>query len=159
VLFERYLAQAEADRVEVQRLLFPVTIELAPHERILLEGELAEFARLGFGVEPFGGRAVRLDAVPAVAGAAEPEALLRELLGDAARCKAAASDLADLRRRVVTTAACHAAIKIHHPLAREAMQRLLADLFATAHPTTCPHGRPVLFRLTLPEIERAFRRG
>jgi len=159
VLFERYLAQAEADRVEVQRLLFPRTIELTPHERVALEGEVGELARLGFRVEPFGGFAVRLDGVPAVAASLDPEALLRELLGEAARCRAAGSDVAALRRRVVTTAACHAAIKVHYPLAREVMQALLADLFQTVNPTTCPHGRPVLFRLTLPEIERAFRRS
>ena len=84
--------------------------------------------------------------------------LLREMLGQARSARAAASNVAALRHRLVTTAACKAAIKIHHSLQPQAMQRLLDDLYACDSPTTCPHGRPILFRLTLDEIERAFRR-
>jgi len=72
--------------------------------------------------------------------------------------KSARTGIAELRRRLVTSAACQAAIKVNYPLAWDGMQRLLDDLFQTLNPTTCPHGRPILFRLTLEEIERAFRR-
>ena len=81
-----------------------------------------------------------------------------ELLGDAARSSSAAADVAQARLKLVTTAACKAAIKINHPLTTTGMQALLDDLYATTNPTTCPHGRPILFRLSLEEIERAFRR-
>ena len=80
------------------------------------------------------------------------------LIGEAARTRSAAAGSAELRRKVVTSAACQAAIKVNYPLTREGMQVLLDGLFATENPTTCPHGRPILFRLTLEEIERAFRR-
>jgi DNA mismatch repair protein MutL len=93
-----------------------------------------------------------------VAVQVDPGAFLRELLGAAAEARAAASGVAALRRRLVTSAACQAAIKINHPLTAPAMQALLDDLYGTRSPTTCPHGRPVLFRLSLEEIERAFRR-
>ena len=158
VLFERYLAAAESDRVEVQRLMFPLTLELAPHEAVLAEQEREEFLRLGFRVEPFGENAVRLDGVPALGAASDPAAFYRELLGEASQAASAVTDVAVLRRRLVTTAACHAAIKINHPLTLQAMQTLLDDLYSTRNPTTCPHGRPALFRLGLEEIERAFRR-
>ena len=158
VLYERYLDEAEKGEVPVQRLLFPKTIDLTPEEAALLEAEAEEFERLGFPLEPFGDRAVKLDGVPAVAGEIDPERLLRSLLGEAARTKSVATGDADLRRRLVTSAACQAAIKVNYPLTREGMQRLLDDLFLTRNPTTCPHGRPILFRLTLEEIERAFRR-
>ncbi len=158
VLFERYLAEADDDRVEVQPLLFPVVVELAPHERVVLEGEIGEFRRLGLVVEPFGGGAVRLEAIPAVASGLDPARLLHELLGEAGRARSAATAVAPLRRRLVTTAACQAAIKVNHRLEREQMQALLDALARTKSPTTCPHGRPVLFRLTLEEVERAFRR-
>ncbi|HZN55649.1 MAG TPA: DNA mismatch repair endonuclease MutL [Candidatus Polarisedimenticolaceae bacterium] len=158
VLFERYLADAEQDVVGVQRLLFAKTIELTADEAILLEAEAGEFRRLGFLFEPFGGRAIKLDGVPALAKNLAPEGLLHELLGEAARTRSTTAGAAELRRRLVTTASCQAAIKVNYPLAREGMQRLLDDLFATANPTTCPHGRPILFRLTLEDIERAFRR-
>lgn len=158
ILFERYLADAEANRVDPQRLLFPVTLELAPHEWVALEQATSEFMRLGFLLEPFGTGTVRLDSVPALAADVDAGRLVRELLGESARTKAAAADIPSLRRRLVTTAACHAAIKVPQPLQLPAMQAILDDLGRTVNPTTCPHGRPVLFRLTLEEIERTFRR-
>jgi len=158
VLFERYLADARENRVEVQRTLFPVIVELAPHERVLLEDELDEFRRLGFLIEPFGGNSVRVEGVPALAGGVDPAALLRELVGEASAARAAAADVDHLRRRLVTSAACQAAIKVHYPLTKPTMQGLLDDLYVTDNPSTCPHGRPALFRLTREEIERTFRR-
>jgi DNA mismatch repair protein MutL len=158
VLYERYLADAERETVEVQRLLFPKTIELTPDELVVLEAEAAEFARLGFLLEPFGGHAVKLDGVPAFARDVTPDRFLRELIGEAAKVKSAHSGVGELRRKLVTSAACQAAIKVNYPLQRDGMQRLLDDLFKTDNPTTCPHGRPILFRLPLEDIERAFRR-
>ena len=158
VLFERFLAEASENRVEVQRLLFPLTIELPPAERIVLEEEIDEFRRLGFIIEPFGGNSVRLDGIPALGADLDPEGLLRELLGQAARTRATVADVAVLRHDLVTSAACQAAIKINHPLAAAEMKRLLDDLYRTVSPGTCPHGRPLIFRLSHDEIERAFRR-
>lgn len=158
VLFERYLADAERGRVDVQRLLFPRTIELTADEAAVFASESEEFARLGFLIEPFGGTAVKLDGVPAFAKDVAPDRLLRGLLGEAASTRTVATGAGDLRRKLVTSASCQAAIKVNYPLSRDGMQRLLDDLFLTENPTTCPHGRPVIFRLTLEEIERAFRR-
>ena len=158
VLFEKYLEDATSDSVEVQSMMFPETVELSPDEHVLLLAEIEEFRRLGFRIEPFGGTAVRISATPAVAGGSDPAELIRELLGEAAAARNATRDTADLRRRLITTAACHAAIKVNYPLSRPAMQRLLDDLVRVENPTTCPHGRPAIFRLGLEEIERAFRR-
>ena len=158
VLFERYLEDAEEDRVEVQRLLFPLTLELAPDRAVVLEEELSEFRRLGFTIEPFGGHSFRVDGVPSVLGDLEAGPCLEELLGEAATTRSAAAGVANLRRKLVTSAACQAAIKINHPLTEAGMGRLLTDLAGTTNPTTCPHGRPILFRLSLDEIERGFRR-
>ncbi len=158
ILFERFLAQADRNEVEIQRLAFPIVIELGPGDRVRVEEEAGEFRRLGFLVEPFGENAVKIDGVPALASGADPEALFRELLGEAGRVRSAAAGAPSLRHRLVTTAACKAAIKIHRPLGLPAMQALLDDLGDLSSPSTCPHGRPVLFRLTIAEIERAFRR-
>jgi DNA mismatch repair protein MutL len=158
VLFERYLRAAEEGRVETQRLLFPATVDLSPEDLVVFEEEADEFRRLGFSVEPFGGATVRIDAVPAVAADLDPGRLLADLIGEAAGARSAKAGIPALRHRLVTTAACHAAIKIHHPLTAPEMAGLLEDLSKLENPTTCPHGRPVLFRLTLEELERAFRR-
>jgi DNA mismatch repair protein MutL len=158
VLFERYRSEAERDRVEVQKLLFPQTLDLPPHERLLLEEEADEFRRLGFVLEAFGGDTVRLDGIPAICSGMEPAGLLNEILGEARRTRSPSTGLEGLRHRWVVTAACKAAIKIHHSLNHEEMQALLDDLARAENPTTCPHGRPILFRLTLDDLERAFRR-
>lgn len=158
VLFEQYLGEAEADRVEVQRLMFPVTVELAADQATVLSDEIEEFRRLGFELEPFGERAFRIDGVPAILGEVDPVTCLRELLGEARGAGSAASEVDALRHKLVTSAACQAAIKVNHPLSAVGMDSLLEDLARTASPTTCPHGRPVLFRIRLEEIERGFRR-
>jgi DNA mismatch repair protein MutL len=158
ILFERYLAEAEENRVESQPLLFPATLELPSHECVLLEEEIEEFRRLGFVLEPFGGGAVRIDSVPSVMVGLEPGAVLRELIGEAARARSAAAAAQPLRLRLVTTAACRAAIKVHRALSVAEMQELLTALMRCSSPTTCPHGRPVLFRMSLADVERAFRR-
>lgn len=158
VLFERYLAEATADRVDVQRLLFPRTLELAPQDALLVDEAAPELARLGFVVAPFGPGTVRLDGVPAVAAAVDPESLFRGVLADARRARSVTAGVAELRHALVTSAACQAAIKIHHRLTLDGMQQLVDDLMRMENPTTCPHGRPILFRLTQEEIERTFRR-
>ena len=96
--------------------------------------------------------------MPAVTGDLDPGTLLRELIGDAAQVRSAASDVAVLRRRLVTNAACQAAIKINHRLTREGMQKLVDDLYGLRNPTTCPHGRPLIFRVAREQIMRAFDR-
>ncbi len=158
ILFERFLAEAEANRVETQPLLFPLTVELPPHERVLLEEEIEEFRRLGFHVDSFGGDAVRIEAVPAVVAELDAVTILRELIGEAARARSATAGAAPLRHRLVTTAACKAAIKIRRRLSHDEMRELLEALMRCSSPTTCPHGRPVVFRLSLSDVERAFRR-
>ncbi|NIM01353.1 MAG: DNA mismatch repair endonuclease MutL [Acidobacteria bacterium] len=158
VLFEKYLADADDDTVEIQTLMFPQTIELSAEECSWLLAELDEFRRLGFHIEPFGGTTVRVSAIPAIVSGSDPSELIGELLGQAGTATSAKRDTHALRRRMITTAACHAAIKVNYPLSRPAMQRLLDDLFRVENPSTCPHGRPALFRLSLDEIERAFRR-
>ena len=158
VLYEKYLAEAERGEVAVQRLLFPATLELTAEQAAVAEEEREEFRRLGILLEPFGVGVLRIDGVPSIAKDVAPARLVGELLGEAARAKSASTGSAVLRRKVVTSAACQAAIKVNYPLTHEGMQVLLDGLFATENPTTCPHGRPILFRLTLEEIERAFRR-
>ena len=148
VLYEKYLRDADDDIVERQALMFPVTIDLAPDEWSVLHAELDEFRRIGFLIEPFGDKTMRISEIPAVAGGVDPVELVRELLGDAVEARSATQDTKALRRRLITTAACQSAIKVNYPLAKPAMQRLLDDLFRVENITTCPHGRPAIFRLT-----------
>jgi DNA mismatch repair protein MutL len=158
VLFEKYLDEAEQNHVETQALMFPVTVELSAAEALAFEQEVDEFRRLGFDLAAFGNRTIRIDGVPALTSSVDTIPLFRELLGEVTDVKSVVARPGELRKRLVTTAACHAAVKISHRLEMRAMRKLLSDLGRCDHPTTCPHGRPTRFRLTQIEIERAFGR-
>jgi DNA mismatch repair protein MutL len=157
VLFERTMERLTAGRLESQRLLDPLLLELPADARQAIAQHAADLDRLGFEVEPFGGDAVRVCAVPALLG--------RDAAADAVR--ALAQDLEGLDRgahvddalkRIAATIACHAAVKANYPLTYEKMAHILAELRATAYSTICPHGRPVMLRITRREIEKNFQR-
>jgi DNA mismatch repair protein MutL len=83
--------------------------------------------------------------------------MLHELLEQVER-EEQATNLEQVRRRIAASIACHAAIKVNMPLEREKMQWLLRELAKTECPMACPHGRPVLLRYSLREIQKAFKR-
>jgi DNA mismatch repair protein MutL len=157
VLFEQVLERLASGRLESQRLLEPMLVELGPAERQVLVDHADDLARLGFELDDFGGGAVRVRAVPALLGPAAAAAAVRALAGDLDGLEKGAGAAGPLRRLAATTA-CHAAVKANQPLTREKMQHILDELRRTAYSTVCPHGRPVVLRLTRREIEKNFQR-
>ena len=157
VLYERYLAQSRAGRIERQRLLFPLTLDLSPSRRLAFEAAAASLEELGFGLSPFGDDTLRVDEVPALVGSADPARLVQGLLDELLEWSKA-EGIERLRHRVVASAACHAAVTANQPLDGARMRQLVSDLMRTEHPMTCPHGRPALLRLGLDQLEREFRR-
>jgi DNA mismatch repair protein MutL len=95
--------------------------------------------------------------VPALLDWARSEAALRAMAADLEGLAPGAS-VEEALRRTAATIACHAAVKANDPLTREKMQYLLDELRATAHSSVCPHGRPVVLRLTRRELEKSFER-
>ncbi|HEY7189949.1 MAG TPA: DNA mismatch repair endonuclease MutL [Vicinamibacterales bacterium] len=157
VLFERITERLMTGRLESQRLLEPVIVELPPNARQALEGHAAELERLGFEVDAFGGEAVRISAFPALLRREESSAVLRALAEDLEHLGRTAS-LEEAIKRVAATMACHAAVKANDPLTAEKMAHILEELRRTAYSTICPHGRPVMLRLTRREVEKNFQR-
>jgi DNA mismatch repair protein MutL len=155
VLFERLKADLAAGPLPSQELLFPLTLELAPASRALLEEWAPALAELGFDLQGFGGASLLLRAVPALLKGEEPRRLLEALVGEVGAPRDSAPPLVD---RALAFVACRAAIKAHAPLDREEMARLLADLSHTETPYFCPHGRPIVSRLSLREIKRELKR-
>ena len=155
VLFERLKADLAAGPLPSQELLFPLTLELGPASRALLEEWAPALADLGFDLQGFGGASLLLRAVPALLKGAEPRRLLEALVDEVGAPRASAPPLVD---RALAFVACRAAIKAHAPLDREEMARLLADLSETETPYFCPHGRPIVSRLSLREIKRELKR-
>jgi len=156
VLFERLQAELGRGGLASQDLLFPQPLDLARGQAERL-GEWREtLERLGFALEGFGGGTVLVRAVPVLLAAREPRRLIERLLDEVG--PPVKDDAAPLLDRALAFVACRAAIKAPAPLEREEMRRLLADLSLTTTPYFCPHGRPIVSRLSLREIKRELRR-
>ena len=146
-----------AGRLESQHLLMPIVIELSSAQRQAFAAHLATLARFGMDIEEFGGDALRLRAVPAVLDPASCEAAVRALAEDLEGLDRG-SRIEDALRRIAATMACHAAVKANYPLTMEKMRYILEELRRTAYSSVCPHGRPVVLRITRREIEKNFQR-
>jgi DNA mismatch repair protein MutL len=157
VLFERIMEKMTVGRLESQRLLVPLVIELPPSALQALVGRAAELENLGFEIEEFGGAALKVSAVPALLSTENCSNALRALAEDLEGLDRGAH-VQEALRRIAATTACHAAVKANYPLTYEKMMHILDELRATAYSTVCPHGRPVMLRLTRREIEKNFDR-
>jgi len=158
ILYEKIARAMKGNEIEAQGLLVPVTIELAPHHKALLEQALPELNRNGFQAEMFGGSTLLVRSVPAVAKDQDIAGLVAEIL-EGLEVEERTLDIERIRDRIAVSMACRAAIKVHMPLTQEKMQWLLDELSRTQVPTNCPHGRPILLRFSLYEIERNFGRA
>ena len=156
VLFEELRRNLASGPLASQVLLFPQSLELGAGKAALLEEWSGDLEVLGFDLEGFSGQSALLRAVPALLKAEEPRRLIEGLLDEVG--SPAGAKQAPLVERALAFVACRAAIKAHAPLQREEMVRLLADLSATETPYFCPHGRPIVSRLSLKEIKRELRR-
>jgi DNA mismatch repair protein MutL len=157
VLFEQHLEARRAGKVEAQRMLMPLVIELSPRQIVIFERIAEELGANGFEVEPMGPKSVAIQAVPAGVGAPDAEKLLTEILDGIERENAAIS-IETLQAKIAASTACHAAIKVNMPLEHSKMEWLLHALAKTDCPMSCPHGRPVVLRYSMKEIEKAFHR-
>ncbi|HKV91376.1 MAG TPA: DNA mismatch repair endonuclease MutL [Candidatus Angelobacter sp.] len=159
VLFERILrerAQNSPSR-DGQRLLMPLIVELTPGQQAVFTEISDELQRNGFEVELFGTRTIAVKTAPGGVRPAEVEKMLIELL-DQFQHEEQALNLEKIRGRIAASIACHAAIKINMPLEQNKMEWLLQELAKTECPMTCPHGRPVVLRYSVKEIQKAFKR-
>jgi DNA mismatch repair protein MutL len=157
VLFEQHLEARRAGKVEAQRMLMPLVFELSPRQIVIYEKIAEELAANGFEVEPMGPKSVAIQAVPAGVATTDAEHLLTEIIDGIERENAAIS-IDTLQAKIAASTACHAAIKINMPLDQVKMEWLLGALAKTDCPMSCPHGRPVVLRYSVKEIERAFQR-
>ena len=157
VLFEHVLKQRATQKVESQRLLMPIVLELSPAQQAVFAEISDELLHNGFEAEPFGARSVAVKVAPAGIEAAALDRMLHELLDQFSR-EEQSLNLEKIRARIAASIACHAAIKVNMPLEQNKMEWLLAELAKTDHPMSCPHGRPVVLRYSVKDIQRAFKR-
>jgi DNA mismatch repair protein MutL len=157
ILYERNAQVLRQQPVETQGLLVPLTLELPPHQLVMFERIMPELNKNGFQVERFGGSTILVRSVPALARDYDCRKLLSEIL-DGLDAEERTLDVQLLQDRISVSMACHGAIKVNMPLTPEKMQWLVDELAKTKVPTNCPHGRPIILRFSLYEIERNFGR-
>jgi DNA mismatch repair protein MutL len=157
VLFERVLKQQARQQVESQRLLMPIVIELSAAQQAVFREISEELHKNGFEVEAFGSRSVVVKLAPAGVPAGEVERMIDELLEQFSR-EEQALNLEQVRGHIAASIACHAAIKVNMPLEQSKIEWLLRELAKTECPISCPHGRPVVLRYSMKDIQKAFKR-
>jgi DNA mismatch repair protein MutL len=157
VLFEQHLRARREGQLTGQRMLMPILAELSPRQIVIFERIAEELTANGFEVAQMGPRSVAIHAAPAGIAAPDAERLLMEILEGTERENAAVS-MDTLQAKIAASTSCHAAIKVNMPLDLKKMEWLLAELAKTEAPMSCPHGRPIVLRYSVREIERAFKR-
>jgi DNA mismatch repair protein MutL len=157
VLFERVMERLTDGRLESQRLLVAMLLDVSPSAHQALLARAGELERFGFELESFGSTTIKVAAVPALLSIDDSTKALLALAEDLEGLDRGAQ-VQDALQRIAATTACHAAVKANYPLTYEKMAHILDELRATAYSTVCPHGRPVMLRLTRREIEKNFDR-
>src|SRR6202166_354237 len=157
VLFEQHLRARREGQLTGQRVLVPMMVELSPRQIVIFERIAEELTANGFEVAEMGPRSVAIHAAPAGIATADAERLLMEILDGTERENAAIS-MDSLQAKIAASTSCHAAIKVNMPLDQTKMEWLLGELAKTEAPMSCPHGRPIVLRYSVREIERAFKR-
>jgi len=157
VLFEKICKQRLAALPEKQQLLMPLIVELTPSQMAVFAEISDELSLNGFEVEPFGTRTITVKSTAAGVAPGEIEQMLHEILEQFER-EEQLLNLEKIRTGIAATIACHAAIKVNMPLEQNKMEWLLAELAKTDCPMSCPHGRPVVLRYSVKDIQRAFKR-
>jgi len=158
VLYERLKASVAAGGLEVQPLLVPERVDLAPAELELVEEHANALERAGMRVEPFGGSTVVVTSKPALAGDAPAREIVREVLDRLAAASSAGGSPALLVDEVLHGMACKAAIKAGDRLSQAEVDALVRDRRLVPESHHCPHGRPTSLTLSRRDLDRQFRR-
>ena len=157
ILFERVLRAMEENMPFSQQLLFPQHIDLLPREMAMIKELLPELERIGFHIRFFGGMSIVIDAIPGDVRSGREDVILREVLD--AYEEFGETKILEGRDALAAGFACRAAIKSGDKLGQEEMHVLIEQLFQTKMPYVCPHGRPIVIKLAIDELDRRFGRS
>lgn len=156
VLYEQIMAQ-RVQGVPAQGLLRPAVVQLPAEQAGLVEAHVDTLQRLGFDIEPFGGSAFLVRALPAVLSAAQPSQVLADIAEGLEEGRCAAAD--EMERMIVRQVCKQAAVKAGQILTHEEMQELVRALEACQSPRTCPHGRPTMIHISVSQLAQQFGRS
>ncbi|MCA3081690.1 MAG: DNA mismatch repair endonuclease MutL [Rhodocyclaceae bacterium] len=158
ILYEKFKLEADRGETASQPLLAPIAFALSLRERTLLDENVELLAKLGFEFGNLSPNEVAIRAVPAMLDRREPHDLLRELITDLAEY--GASRAAEGRRdEILSTMACHAAVRANRQLTIPEMNALLREMEDTERSGQCNHGRPTWYQFAMSDLDRLFMRG
>jgi DNA mismatch repair protein MutL len=153
VNYEKFMQQLLAG-IETQAFLHPIVLELAPKTFSLVMANLETLAKLGFGIHEFGTNTIVVNTYPVILPNQDRQLvldLIEELEG-------AKNKIAEEKERLLTLRACKASVKANQSLTLVELSRIMEALSEAESPYTCPHGRPIVLRLTIDELEKLFKR-
>lgn len=156
ILYERALANFENNLPASQQLLFPQTVELTPGDYALANDLLPHLETLGFVLKPFGRQTMMIEGIPADVRVGSERKILQDLLDEFRNNEHHAT--IDARDNLAKSFACKAAIKAGDRLTTQEMVSLIDQLFLTTMPYVCPHGRPVVVKISIDELDKRFGR-
>ena len=157
ILFEELRRRMETQGVPAQRLLMPVTMQLAPRDSDWVAQNLDTLQKMGIGIESFGPATWKIDALPQFLKGTDPAPLFREIIDELRQTSATTSRMR-LGEDVIATTVCRHAVKAHDVLREPELVRLIQDLLRCDLPYCCPHGRPTMIQISYGELERKFGR-
>jgi len=161
VVYERLkaaLGRDQAARIESQPLLIPATMAASALDVATVEDNAQTLSRLGFELAVIAPNAVAVRAVPMTLVQADAVELARDVLSEVAQF-GGSRVLAERQNEMLSTMACHAAVRANRSLTLAEMNALLRDMEATERSGQCNHGRPTWFQVTIGELDRMFMRG
>jgi DNA mismatch repair protein MutL len=157
LVYERLKRQMAENGIAAQALLIPEIVELSPTDCARVLDHADDLARLGLGVEPFGGGAIAVRETPALLGAVNARAMILDILDELAD-QGESTGIQTRLEAILSRVACHGSIRSGRRMRAEEMNALLREMEATPHSGQCNHGRPTYVELKLADIERLFGR-
>jgi DNA mismatch repair protein MutL len=156
VLYEQGLVRMNKGRIDSQQLMFPVTLQLNPAEHSLVEELLPGLRQLGFDIAMFGKNTIVVNGIPADVKSSDVENLVSEIVALYAEYQN--DSPLEVRDNLLKSFACRAAVKAGDKLTNDEMKELLHQLMEAKMPYVCPHGRPIVLRIPVDELDRRFGR-
>lgn len=159
ILYEKLIARMQGAEPEVQKLLFPIVIDLPNYIseslRELIDENIDDFHNIGFSIKTFSGNSLVIDEIPAELEEWSGGDVFLEILQT---LEQEFEETEDFRDSIAKSVSCKAAVKAGHPLTAREMIKLISDLFGCKVPYYCPHGRPLIINYSLDDFRKKFKR-
>ena len=157
ILFEELRRRMEEQGVPTQKLLLPQTFDVPPRDADWIERNISILQKMGIGIESFGPGTFKIDSLPGFLNVSDPAQFMRKVIDD---LKSAGNSTSPMRlgEEMIATTVCRHAVKANDPLRYPEIEKLIRDLLDCDLPYCCPHGRPTMIQISLPELEKKFGR-